>query len=419
MDEKTNQMKPKIIFIKTPDPRGFGENIIDGLTKSLSARNFEVKVVEPTPENISDIANQIVEEKPLFTFDLNLDGIIFAEKDGQKRILADVLGNIHVTWFTDDPMVHYMKLKPVLPSNQILFLNIDIDHGQWLAAMGKNVAFLAPGINPSIFPPPQQKDFDVAFVGPVTDPVIIEEAFKERLDENLYVFAIELGKLLFRNPEMPIRYAATYLISQFNPNFQQAMAQFQKEREDDYIALLIEVGAYAMNLRRWFILDSIDEFQINILGPVNGELKDNVAVYEDIITQKDVITFLSKSKVSLLSQPPFIPSGLGFTVFDSAGSTCMTMVEERLASKTFYVPDQEIITYHPMDTVEIEGKLAYYLEDNPEEREQIALAGKEKTFKEHTIYSRGELLANILEDIIKQAVQEDEQAKNVPPEDLN
>jgi len=406
-------MKPRIAFIKTPDPRGFSEDIIDALDKSLSARNFETKVLTPNPDNIQDVVNQLFEFKPLFTFDINLDGVIFAEDEkGEKKPLFDIVGNIHVSWFLEDPMLHYMKLKPVISSNQLLFLNVDIEHGQWLAQLGKNVAFLAPAVNPSKVPPPMEKEFDVAFVGPVIDPSIYENAWKERLDEGLYMFATELGRLIYRNPDMPLRYASSFMISQFNPQFQESLMKFQQERDEDFMALLAEIGGYAMNLRRWHIIDSIDDIEINVLGEVRGETKENVVVYEDINNLKDITTFLSRSKISLLSQPPFLPSSLGLTTFYSVAANTLTMVEEKLSAKSFFVEEQEIITYHPMDSVEIEGKLIYYLEDAPNEREEIAKNGKDRVFKDHTLYQRGEILGNILEDIIQQASQQSNQEKN-------
>ncbi len=399
-------MKPKIVFIKTPDPRGVVDTLMEGLKKSLSARNFEVKIVEPTQENVQQIVNEIIEYKPLFTFDFNLDGLIFAEKDNQQKILADILGNIHVSWFLDDPMIHFTKLKSALKSNQLLYLTIDIEHGQWLGSMGKNVAFLAPGINPADFPPPNvEKEFDLAFVGPVTDPDNIELAWKERFDEGLFGFAVELGRMLYRNPDMPVRYASGYLLSQYNQDFQQAMIKFQQEREDEFLQYLTEITIYAMHLRRWNIIDSIEDFEINVLGPVEGETKDNVVVYKHIIANRDIISFLSKTKISLLSHPPFIPTGLAYTVFASVASNALTMVEERLSAKSFLVDGRDLITYHPVDTVEIEGKIAYYLEEAPKEREMIAKQGRDTVFQNHTILQRGEFLANMLNDIIEKASQ--------------
>jgi spore maturation protein CgeB len=406
--EEAKITKPRVVFLKTPDPRQMSELILEGLAKSLSARNFEVKIIELTAENVQDVINQIIEYKPLFTFDLNLDGMIYAEREGQQQPFCDILGNIHISWFIDDPMIHFTKLKPVLQSNQILYATIDIDHTQWLRSAGKNVAFIPPGVNPSKIPPLKEKEFEIAFVGPVTDPNIIESQWQERFDPNLLGFAVELGRMIYRNPDMPIRFAAGYLISQLNPDFQAALIQFQQENETDFMALLTEIGLYAMYLRRWSIIDSIENYEVNVLGPVIGEPKENVVIYEDVVSQKDIIDFLSRSKITLLSQPPFIPSGLGFTVFDSVASGSLTFVEDRLSSKSFFIPEKEIITYHPIDFIEIEGKVAYYLEEAEEEMKEIAKAGRERALKEHTIYQRGEILANIMEDIIKQSLQEEQ-----------
>ncbi len=411
-------MKPRIVFIKTPDPRGVVDTLIKGLSKSLSARGFEFMIAEPTQDNIQQVVNQIIEYKPLFTFDFNLDGLIFAEKDGQQKILADIIGNIHVTWFLDDPMVHFTKLKSALQSNQLLYLTIDIEHGQWLGSMGKNVAFMAPGINPSDFPPPNmEKEFDIAFVGPVADPDNIETSWKERFDQTLFGFAVELGRMLYRNPDIPVRFASGYLLSQYNQDFQQAMIKFQQEREEEFMQYLTEITLYAMHLRRWNIIDSIDDFEVNILGPVEGETKDNIVVYPRIIANEDVISFLSKTKISLLSHPPFIPTGLAYSVFASVGSNTLTMVEERLSSKSFLVDGRDLITYHPVDTVEIEGKIAYYLEESPSEREAIAKQGRDTVFQNHTLLHRGEFLSNMLNDIIKRASQPSENGKGETKEE--
>jgi len=412
-------MKPRIAFIKTPDPKGFNEHIIEGLEKSLSARNFETKVYEPTPDNIQDIVSDLMEFKPLFTFDINLDGVIFAESpEGEKKPLPDVVGNIHVTWFLEDPMLHYAKLKPVFPSNQFLFMTIDVEHGQWLSGLGKNVAFVAPGINPAKVIPPSEKEFDITFIGPVVDPVLFEQAWKERLDSALYSYAVELGRLLFRNPEMPIRFASGFLASQFNQDFQQALLKFQQEKDEEFTALLAEIGGYAMSLRRWHIIESIDEITINVLGQVQGEAKDNVVAYEEVLTLEDTLNFIAKSKISLLSQPPFLPSGLGLTAFYSVATGTFTMIEEKLASKSFFVDGKEIVTYNPLDSVDIEGKIVYYLEEAETEREEIARNGRDRAFKDHTLYQRGEVIGNILNSIIQQASQEQQNQQGGDANDI-
>lgn len=408
MEEKVS--KPRVVFLKTPDPKGLNEWIIEGLSKSISASGFDTKVVDISdPNTVGEKVNEIIDYKPLFTVDTNLDGMIFGERENQKLPLCDILGNIHITWFIDDPMIHFSKLKPVLNSNQVLYVTLDVEHSQWIASAGKNVAIIPPGVNPSKIPPIMEKEFEVAFVGPITDPNIIESNWKERFDDALFGFAIELGRLIYRNPDMPIRFASGYLLSQLNPDFQSALVNFQKENEEEFMNLLTEIGLYGMNLRRWNILNSVENFEVNVLGPVVGEPQENVIVHEDIVLQRDLVQFLARTKVSLLSQPPFIPTSLGFTVFDSAACASLTMVEDRLSSKSFFTPEKEIITYHPVDSVEIEGKIAYYLEDRPLEREEISKAARERALKEHNIYSRGELFANIMKDIIKQSINEEKQ----------
>lgn len=410
-------VKPRILFLKTPDPRGFTDYIIDGLSKGLSSKNFDVKVLNITEENIQKVAEEIFEFKPLFTFDINLNGVLFAEKDGERKPFFDILGNIHITWFIEDPLIHYSKIKPLLKSNQVLYLTVDVEHTQWLAGLGRNVAYMLPAVNPSMFKPPVwEREFEVAFVGPVIDPNLFEQEWKNQMDETLYFFSVELGRMLYRNPDMPIRYAASYLVSQLSPQVQEAMIKLQQERDEDFINLLSQIGGYAMHLRRWKILESIEEINIHVLGPVEGETSDNIIIYRDISRIDEIIRFLEKSKISLLSQPTLLPTSFGFTVFNSVASGAMSMVEDRLAARSLFIEDKEVVTYHPIDPVEIEGKLAYYLEDAPLEREEIAKAGREKALKVHTLYTRAEFLGKLMEDIIKQASQEQQKQEQETPQ---
>ncbi len=398
-------MKPRIALLQTPDQRGLVPILMEGLEKAFSAKNFEAKIFDVTPDNVQKVVEELNEFKPLFFFDINLDGVIFGEQDGKKVPLSDMVGNVHVTWFLEDPVLHYTKLKEVLGSNQFLYLTSDIDHMQWLThELGRRSALVTPGVNPSAYPPANvEKEFDVAFIGAVVDPTIIENSWKERFDEALYSFAVELGRLLYRNPDMPIRLAVNYLGSQFTEEFQEALLKFKEERDEEYIRFLIDVGIYAMHLRRWTIVDGIEDFEVNILGPVQGELKDNVVVYDNITNEKDIISFLSKTKISIASHTPFTPAGTAYTVFSSVACNTLTMTEERLSVKSFFVPDREIVLYHPIDTVEIEGKIAYFLEEKPKEREAIAKSGRDRVFKEHTLYARGEFIASILEEILRSA----------------
>ena len=397
-------MEYRVVLIKTPDPRGITGSIIEELSKVLSDNGFNTKIISPTPDNIQHTVDEIFQFKPIFMFDLNLDGVIYGEREGQKLPLAEIMQNLHMTWFFDDPMVHWVKLKPVLKSTQMIYLTVDIEHSQWLGSLGKNVAFLSPGIIPKNIPPENtEKEFDVTFIGPVIDPAIMEEDWRKRFDQNLYIYAIELGRLLYKNPDMPIRFASGYLLSQFNQQFQEAMLKLQQEKEDEFMIYLAEIGVYAMNLRRWNILDNIEEVEINVLGSVQGETKDNIVIYEDIVSERDILQFLAKSKIALLSHPPFIPTAMGYTAFNSLACNTLTMTEERLFTKSFFIEDREVVLYHPTDYIDIASKLLYYLEDKPSEREAIARAGREKVFKEHTIQNRGNFIADMMKNIVKQA----------------
>lgn len=71
--------------------------------------------------------------------------------------------------------------------------------------------------------------------------------------------------------------------------------------------------------------------------------------------------------------------------FEIAASGAFQMTDERSDLLNFYIPGEEIVTYHsPEDCVD---KIRYYLE-HEDERREIALRGLQRTLLEHTYHKR-------------------------------
>ena len=117
------------------------------------------------------------------------------------------------------------------------------------------------------------------------------------------------------------------------------------------------------------------------------------------VTQADLIRIYSGSRISLnisLSSTggKVQIKGRDFEV-PGSGSLLLTEASEELQS--YFVPQEEIITYRDAD--DAVKKAAYYLEHD-EERERICECGRKRALKDHTIEQRLEDIFNFADSII-------------------
>lgn len=78
------------------------------------------------------------------------------------------------------------------------------------------------------------------------------------------------------------------------------------------------------------------------------------------------------------------------------------MVDFRSTLGSFFIPEEEVITYLPLDRADIEEKVVYYLENLQEARE-IGQRAREKVLHNFTPNDRAEFIYNTFQDILAQA----------------
>ncbi|MFN3870393.1 MAG: glycosyltransferase [Aquificaceae bacterium] len=395
----------KVAFLKQGQ-EGETRRHIFALAHCLREKGVEVMELDIFEGDLQERVKELLDFSPLFVIDLDGSCLIFGEKDGQRMPIFDAFGFAHVSLFTEDPLINFQPLLDIKTSNNFLPIVMDLKYTDSLRFLGheRSTLYMTPFIDPnSMVEAPKEKDINAVFVGPVIDPNILANRLAQNIKEDLIPFFFEVGEFLFRNPEAHIFYASEYILSMFNPSFQEEFNKWRKEDIQGYLRLLNHIGSYATARKRWYLLSFLEGIDLKVLGAYEGELKES---HEHIETENwhEALQIIGRSYLTILSYPYSIPTGLGFLPIEVAYMESAPFIDYRATLPSFFTPDSEIIPYLPLDRADLEEKILYYL-DNLQEAREIGLRAKERVLNNYTPKDRCEFLFNIFQDILSQAQQ--------------
>ena len=381
---------------------GFGDkHLIEGLKEFFTDENLELKVIHIDLQNVERTVKEIEEYKPHFSLDFNTKGIIWGEKENQKYPLHTLLGIVHLTIFTEDPILHASNILQLHSNPNIVFLITDLRYGEFLTSLGfQNIYYFTPCVNFRLIPPKENKEISISFVGNVIDPNFLIETWNQSMDSPIRDFGIEVGEFCFRNPEITPIYAVEYILPLMNPQFQERFNEFRKNNPVGYFLWLSQVSLYSSARRNWFILNFLEGTDITIIGNVEGNLPEDFKIV-NISSFEDRISLINRSKLALTAFPTFVPSGIGFTPLEIAACETALMINYRHTLSSFFKPNEEVITYNPLDRMDIEEKILFYLE-NEEDRLLIAQKGFKTVQEKFTCNDRIEFIKTLIKEIYKE-----------------
>jgi len=384
----------------------FGDfHIIESLKEYLPDERFELKTFSVDPQNPAKTVKEIEEYRPLFTMDFNTKGTIWGEKDNEKRPLQDILGTLHFTIFTEDPLFFGDNVLNLRKSTNTVFLITDLRYGQFLGSLGfPNIYYFTPCANLRLIPKVEEKDINLTFVGDAVDPNFIVEAWSQQMDPAIRDFGIEVGEFCFRNPEIAPLFAVDYILPLMNPQFQETFNKFRQDNPNLYFAWLAQVSLYTTARRNWFILSFLEGTELTIVGNVQGNLPEGFTVAE-INTFEDRLNYIGRSKLALTTFPAFVPSGIGFTPIEVAASETALMINFRSTLPSFFKPQEEVIVFNPLDRMDIEEKLLFYLE-NEEDRKLIAEKAYKAVQEKFTCQDRVQFFKDLMKGAYEQIIQQ-------------
>ncbi len=394
----------KIAFLKAGDLQGSLRHI-RALLDYLEGKGVEVSEIDLKPDSVQEAVNRIMEIKPAFTLDLNGTGIIVGDQEGKKMPIYDILGFVHISYFTDDPLLHFPVLYGLQHRNFIGIVG-DIRYAESLKLLGiENMSYVTPFLDFDRLPEPEpEKDIDVAFLGPVIDPQIVVNSVRQNLPENIFPVFIETGEFMFRNPEVGVVTAFSYVLNLFNPQYQEEVRKWSEENREAFFRLLNDISIYATMRKRWYLVNFLEGINLKIVGEYQGELKED---HEHIKVEsyEDLLKIYSRTFLTIVCFPNTVPSGIGYTPLEVSAMGSALMIDYRGTLPGFLKPGEEVITYMPLDRADIEEKVLYYL-DNLEEVKEIGERAREGVRERFKVDDRGDFLYSMMNDILSKATQE-------------
>jgi len=393
----------KLAFLKTGNEQGVNRHIL-ALLDYFRSKGVEVREFELDQEDLQRTINEILEFSPTFSMDINSTGMIVGQQEQNKVPMCDAFGFVHVSIFTDDPLLYFPILLDIRHANNFLPVVCDLKYADSLKLLGinKGLFYITPFLDQkSMKYPSGEKDIQAVFVGPVVDPQIIAHQVLDTLPQYAVALFFEVGEFMFRNPEVPVFVASEYILSMFQQSFQEQIDEWRKEKPEEYLRFLNDVSIYATFKKRWYILSFLEGINLKILGGFQGELMEGHELI-DTDSHEDFLEVFDRSYMAVLSYPFNMPSGIGFTPLEAGFMGCAPVIDYRMTLPGFLTPGSECIAYLPLDRADIEEKLLYYLE-HLDEALLIGQSLRNKVLEKFSPEDRGEFLLGVFEQILNQA----------------
>jgi glycosyltransferase involved in cell wall biosynthesis len=395
----------KGIFVRTPE-LSYNAHYVERMAQKLNDFGMELVFYDLDYNNIDAYVNFLQDQRPFFVIDVNGSALVYGESEGNRVSLCDAFGFLHISVFTEDPMLYYPVLLNGRGARNFIQMITDMKHADFLRTLGyQNVYFLAPFVSDDLLqrPIPNEKQIKLLFPGPIVDPnIIIQESAKVFPEEVMPVF-VEVGEFMRRNPEVDAIFAVEYMLTFFNYDIQEKFLKWRNESPEAYISFLVNVGLYNTARKRLFVISFLEGIDIKILGDAQVPLKEG----QEVITaqsQEDVLDIYANSMLTFLSFPSIVPSGIGFTPIEVISQNSCAFIDYRASLPGFFIPDQEIVAYTPLDRLEIEEKLLFFL-DNEDQAMEIASNGRSKVAQSFTQNERAKFIADIINQIHQQSLE--------------
>lgn len=395
----------RVAFLKVGEYEGLARHF-KAFVRSFKEKGAEVLELNIAEGELNEKVKELLDFSPFFCIDLNASGVITVNQEDSKKALSDAAGFVHVSIFTDEPLFNFPPLMDISSATNFLPIVCDLKYADSLAFLGiKQIpSYITPFLDLQQMKEPSiERNINLAFFGPAIDPNIIANHVAQSVKQEFLGVFFEVGDFMFRNPEVHILQAHDYILSMFNPNLQEEYIKWKQEKPQEFLTFLNQISLYATAKKRWFLLSFLDGMELKIFGEVQGELFEG---HQSIVPQNwnELLDLLGQSLIVITSYPHSVPTGVGFVPLEVACMGCAMFVDYRATLPGFFNPEEEVITYLPLDRAEIEEKVLYYL-DNPEEALEIGERARQKVFERYTPQDRADFLYELFSNILKTSQQ--------------
>lgn len=311
---------------------------------------------------------------PELIVSFNTDGATLADDHGRPLGLGKVP---LTTWMVDEPYFHpHWSGLFRLPHVRTVWGNSEtLDHARSMELPSPRMEYLAGRALPRVRD--EDRRFDVLFAGSVSDPKATQQRWREQLGKGTHALMGALTEEWSADLSRPIRLAFADVAARMGVAKHPGLAQLEP-------IVLGEVNRYVRAARRLDVLRALKGLPITVLGDGWPELIGDGSRF----TFRSSVPFhlyeeaVSDARLTLTVQPIHAHVA-SERYFVSLANESALVVNENGWLREHYEADSE---YAPFDLTKPEEARATIerLLANPDERQAMIAAARERTLREHT-----------------------------------
>jgi len=377
------QLKLNVVFFNSKT--FLNKELISALSRRPDVHVVCVDIPVLPPKDAAErIFSQLRQHLPALVISLNDAGF---DQAGALSSLIASSGSYMVNWYYDDPLYEQIFYKRLIKdfSRRIDFVSED-SFVPLLAAKGHNAHFLPLATDLEYFNTHtalRDKTYDLAFVGNSSleflDSVITKEMQEEM--ERFKSLLARLKQVYYHDPRGNLRHYLESHADEWELNL-------TMDRDRFLFAMIWMVGYL---YRRDFVVDLANTYKDRFMcfGDLywsNFVPKSQVST--DAMYYKNLCSYYRSTKINININRVQTLTSFTQRIFDCKASGAFLLTDKRLMNTRCFVAegnDREIVEYESLD--HCKKLIDYYLE-HEDERNEIALAGREKVLARHTYDNR-------------------------------
>lgn len=387
-------MIKKVCFLVNYNQYESKRHFTEKLAEALNRANVETKIVDVDESTVgSTLIDEIIEYTPDFTASFNSFTPL-----PDNTYLWDYTEIPHLSLLLD-PSLYSVNL---IESPYSVIACVDQADCYGLSTQGfDRILFIPHAVEVDLFEePPEEKEYDVVFIGSCYDYETMRSAWKHQLSELEQSVLEEASELFLSNSEIPLYEALMSVWGQKQSG----------DNEVDFLGLFAYLDQYTRGVDRVELVRSINDAKVHVFGELFEDDPSATKGWQEMLAGKENIVFhepldyeeslkvLQKSKICLNSSP-FFKHGAHERIFAGFACGAAVLTTENPFLSSIFKDGESIIFYRSKEWEKVNEKINYYLE-NEDARSALVESGQHKVKSDHTWDHRAMYLRDVMPQMI-------------------
>lgn len=377
-DVKIGKINKRIVFIKGQSQYDVLRIATDYRVEFFKELGFEVDIIDLLIDNLEDINNKLIRQKPDFVYSFNCIGIDINLKDG--RNLYDTLDIPFYGRLGDHPV---NQLSRILNSpNKTQFICIDEENIRYFGKYfptkyikkDSKLGVLSKNYKEKRF---NDRSIDILFAGTLVAPIDLKNSWLS-MDKKSKAIVSEITEVIIENN------IVMDLDDEMSKLFNKYMVTDKSIDYRAYIHSCIE--RYIRYYKRYELVKKLGESGIRMVVIGNAERynelnKSDCFLIKDKVSYQELLDLFNDSKI-VINMTGHLYNGVTERILSAMINGAAVVTERDNFTKDNFINKENIILYNLTNFSNTIQDIKYYL-NNIEELNILAKKGQDLVFKEY------------------------------------